>query len=75
MIEVDPKKGAVNCSGATALWSEYLSRAPSAGQGSGGAVSLEGWLCVSAPVTQDPLLGGCDKQDGSARFEVHRVTE
>jgi hypothetical protein len=69
-IVVHATVGTVHCSGAAALWAEYVSRAPQEGAGSHGDLKLEGWECIAAAPPEKPLLGRCDKQDGSASFEV-----
>jgi hypothetical protein len=64
-----------NCAGRTSGRRE-ISRAPQEGHGSGGNLKLEGWDCISAHPPEAPLLGHCDKQDGSSSsFEVRQVTE
>ncbi len=67
-LEVD--SGEVSCSGAEALWKEYLRRAPNEGVGSGGAVEFDGWSCISAPPVQAPRAGGCAAHDDSGSFTV-----
>ena len=62
--------GRVKCSGAEALWNEYLRRAPSEGVGSGAAVELEGWACIAAPAAQAPRAGSCSATDDSGSFAV-----
>jgi hypothetical protein len=69
-ITMQVEAGEVNCAGAEALWNEYLRRAPTEGQGSGGAVELERWACIAASPVSAPRLGSCTRKDGSAEFAV-----
>ncbi|MDA0168416.1 PASTA domain-containing protein [Solirubrobacter taibaiensis] len=69
-MTVEIGDGRVNCSGAEALWNEYLRRAPSEGIGSGAAVQLEGWACIAAPAAQAPRAGSCSATDSSGSFTV-----
>lgn len=69
-MSVEIGDGRVNCSGAEALWNEYLRRAPSEGVGSGAAVELEGWTCIAAPAAQGPRAGSCSAMDDSGSFSV-----
>lgn len=70
-IRVD--KGKINCSGARALWQEYMRRAPGEGIGSGGFLNLEGWTCFAAPPVEVEKSGGCDRTDHSAGFTVLKM--
>lgn len=69
-ITMQVESGEVACSGAEALWNEYLRRAPNEGVGSGGAVKLEGWSCIAAPAAQAPRAGSCDAANDSGSFTV-----
>jgi hypothetical protein len=69
-ITMQVNDGKISCVGAEALWNEYLRRAPREGVGSGGAVSLEGWSCIAAPLGQAPRAGSCDADDDSGSFSV-----
>jgi hypothetical protein len=70
-IRVKIDKGKVNCSGAQALWREFRRRSPTDGAGSSGAMTLDGWQCAAATVTEAPRLGGCNRVDNSAGFAVY----
>lgn len=63
-MSITREKGKIDCSGAAALWGEYIRRAPREGQGSGGFVRLDGWTCISARPPEAPLLGHCTSGDG-----------
>lgn len=69
-ITMQVEIGEVSCSGAEALWNEYLRRAPGEGVGSGGAVKLEGWSCIAASAAQAPRAGSCEAGDDSGSFTV-----
>jgi hypothetical protein len=67
-IRVD--KGEINCAGASALWREFLRRAPSEGAGSSGYLELEGWACFGSLATDVKKDGGCERTDHSASITV-----
>jgi hypothetical protein len=64
-------KGTINCSGAQALWREFIGRAPTEGAGSSGAMTLDDWECAAATAAEAPRLGGCNRVDDSAAFTVY----
>ena len=64
-------KGEVNCSGARALWQDFLRRAPSEGAGSSGYTKIEGWGCAAATISDAPRTGSCERLDQSAGFTVY----
>jgi hypothetical protein len=73
-LTLDITKGSVKCSGAVALFNEWLRRAPNEGQGSGGALKLYGWTCVGALATQAPRMGTCERAgNDAAEFEVYEA--
>lgn len=65
--------GSVICSGALALWSSYLSLAPTRGQGSAAVVDLYGWRCVAGEATSR-RQGGCSSATRSGSFDVYRLS-
>lgn len=67
-IEVD--RGEINCTGAEALWIEFLRRAPTEGRGSSGVVEIDGWICAGAMLSEAPRAGSCSRADNSASFDV-----
>jgi hypothetical protein len=69
-VSINTDKGKVNCTGAVALWNEWLKRAPTEGAGSSGVVEFEGWRCAGALLTDESHLGSCQKLDGTAGFTV-----
>ncbi|WP_028066561.1 hypothetical protein [Solirubrobacter soli] len=69
-ISIRVSDGEVRCTGAEALWNEYLRRAPNEGLGSGAALELEGWSCIAATAAQAPRSGSCSAKDGSGAFTV-----
>ncbi len=75
-LTLDITKGSVKCSGALALFNEWLRRAPNEGQGSGGALRLYGWTCVGALATQAPRLGSCSREGSDpAAFEIREADD
>jgi hypothetical protein len=64
------ERGRQDCAGATEVWKDYLGRAPTEAQGSGGFLVLHGWKCISARPPERPRIGRCDKEDGAAAFAV-----
>jgi hypothetical protein len=75
-LTLDITKGSVKCSGAVALFNEWLHRAPNEGQGSGGALKLYGWTCVGALATQAPRIGTCERAGSDpAAFEVREADD
>ena len=65
IVGINRDKGTVDCEGAIALWRQYVRRAPTEGHGSGGAITMDGWTCVSARPPELPKLGACSNADGS----------
>jgi hypothetical protein len=65
-VVITVAKGVIKCTGAVALLNEWLRRAPDEGVGSGGAMTLYGWVCVGATATQAPRIGTCERRGRDA---------
>jgi hypothetical protein len=70
-VRVVPTYGNISCAGAAALWRAYPGLARQEGQGSGGYVELYDWGCISARPPEFPDVGGCERLDRTAAFEVY----
>lgn len=70
---VEVLRGKVRCSGAEALWNEYLRRAPDEGVGSGAAVDVEAGLVAARRSGLQPRLGECSADDSSGAFAVREA--
>lgn len=75
-LTLDITKGSVKYTGAVALFNEWARRAPSEGQGSGGALTFYGWTRVGALVTQAPRLATCERRGSDpVAFEVYEADD
>ena len=69
-LRVETETGKVNCAGALALAGDWLRRAPNEGAGSAGVMTIAGWECAGARLSEAPRVASCSRSDGSASFSV-----
>jgi hypothetical protein len=69
-LRVERERGKINCAGALALAADWLRRAPNEGTGSAGVMTIDGWECAGASLSEAPRVGSCSRSDELASFSI-----
>ena len=69
-LRITRERGKINCTGALALVTDWLRRAPNEGMGSAGVMTIDGWECAGASASEAPRVGSCSRSDELASFSI-----
>ena len=73
LVEVQTVKGPLTCAKAQSILAAYYNSAAHTGLGSGAALHIAGWDCISEPPPKAPLAGHCTNKVAGREFQMYVV--